>query len=94
MSNDSSNTLDLMEELEGLAAKLGNPWPHVIIERFAGGWELSVFIRPIDHPDVCIGQSPEGPHGYIDVEALEACDALSAAVRICKSVADTEAVAS
>lgn len=94
MSNDSSNTLQLLEELEALAAKLGHRWPHLLIERFANGWELSVFIRPISHPDVKIGQSPEGPHGYIDVEAADAVDVLATAVRICKSVAAVEAVAS
>lgn len=94
MFNDSSEAVQLLDELERLATELGNPWPHMIIERFANGWELSVFIRPVDHPDVRLGQSPEGAHGYIEAEGPDAAATLSAAVRICESVVAAEAVAS
>lgn len=93
MTNDNSPTTDqLLAELEELADSLSERGlgPHFGIIRVFTGWEVTVYVRPIDDPEVHLDAALTG--GWIKAKSNDLRDALAGAVRICRAVARDQAV--
>lgn len=93
MTNDNSPTTDqLLAELEELADSLSERGlgPHFGIVRSFTGWEVTVYVRPIDDPEVHLDAARTG--GWIQTKSTDMHDALAGAVRICRAVARNQAV--
>lgn len=90
MSNDTSadQVGRLFTDLESWAEHLGDQGSHLVVNRRpAGGWLVTVFVRPIEDPEVRVRTTLDGPYGYIEARSADLADALAGAVSICRAVA-------
>lgn len=83
----------LFTDLESWAERLGDPGSHFSVNRRPnGGWLVTVFVRPIEDPEVRVRTTLDGPYGFIEARSTDLADALAGAIAICRSVARDEAV--
>lgn len=84
----------LVDQLDELAGRLATQRTHYNLYRSCGRWQLVVFVRPIEDPEVEILESVDlDPHGVIRAESPDLADVLATGIRICRTVATANNVA-
>lgn len=83
----------MLDDLEALAARLRHR-PMFTLAYGAEGYEVTVFTRPYDDPDVRVTKTdaPHGDFGTIRVTSLDSGAALARAARLAAGVAVRQGV--